>query len=342
MSINVRPDGKIYCRWRNDAGDSCSKYFGRGDLALAKAHIYDKSLQLPDRRKKGGGISLAEVCQQYHLEHQVQPSTAKMDRYKFTHLISELGGYAAELVDGEALNRYVMVRQMSDIKRSTLVRELGLLKAVMSWACSMKLIGFNGVSGYQAPKMNDSEVLVPPAVEEARRLMENAEPHLRRAIMITWYCGVRPGREILTILWQDVHFERRIINVHGVRKGGPLIRQVPIPNALLSRLIDWHASDALYVPSAELRSIPVVHYRFQSVLSLKRAWATAKRRAGITRKLRPYDLRHAMITEALAGGADLKAVSEIAGHSRADTTLRVYQHVAREQHHEAVSRISEL
>lgn len=89
-------------------------------------------------------------------------------------------------------------------------------------------------------------------------------------------------------------------------------------------------------------SIPVVHYLFRPVKSLKRSWATAKRRAGITRELRPYDLRHAFATLALEAGADLKAVSELIGHSRPDTTMRVYQHVNRRQHREAVAKIPSL
>lgn len=342
MSVCTRSDGKVYCRWRDEEGNSKAKYFGRGEVAVARARVFDESMALPDRRRRCVGLSVAEVCQEYHLGHVVQVSTSRMDRYKFVRLITELGGYSAETLDGGDLNRYVQTRNAAGVKRSTIVRELGLLKAVMAWAAESKLIGFNGISGYHVPRMNDSEVLVPPAIEEVRRLVDAAEPHLRRAIMISWYCGVRPGSELLSIRWRDVHLERRILHVQSARKGGPVVRQIPIPAALLLQLCEWHDSDAKYVRSEELGAVPVVHYRFQAVTSLKRAWATAKRRAGITRKLRPYDLRHAMITEALAGGADLKAVSEIAGHSRPDTTLRVYQHVAREQHHEAVAKISEL
>jgi integrase len=41
----------------------------------------------------------------------------------------------------------------------------------------------------------------------------------------------------------------------------------------------------------------------------------------------------------LAARADLKSVSEILGHSRPDTTTRIYQHTDRAMHEAAISRL---
>ena len=60
--------------------------------------------------------------------------------------------------------------------------------------------------------------------------------------------------------------------------------------------------------------------------STKRAWATALRRAGITRKIRPYDLRHAFATEAIASGADVGTVAQIM-ENNPKVLLDHYQHV---------------
>ena len=87
---------------------------------------------------------------------------------------------------------------------------------------------------------------------------------------------------------------------------------------------------------------PVVHYRKEPVLSLKKSWASAKAAAKITRRIRLYDLRHAFASIALEEGADLKSLSEMLGHSRPDTTLRSYQHVSRKQHRDVVAKIPNL
>ena len=138
----------------------------------------------------------------------------------------------------------------------------------------------------------------------------------------------------------DVDLAGNTMRVVSARKGGPVSRSVPLSTELVRHMDTWRREDMKH--KDDVADVPVAHFRMKPVLSLKRSWNTAKERAGIKRRLRLYDLRHAMISYALQHGADLKAVSEVVGHSRADTTLREYQHVVKEQHRQVVDVMAAL
>ena len=98
-------------------------------------------------------------------------------------------------------------------------------------------------------------------------------------------------------------------------------RDVPIRPSLLNEMEDWLRED-----QERGRGDYIITYKGQPINSMKHGWHDALKRAGITRRIRPYDLRHAFATLALDAGADLKAVSDVMGHADPTMVLKHYQH----------------
>lgn len=61
----------------------------------------------------------------------------------------------------------------------------------------------------------------------------------------------------------------------------------------------------------------------------------------VQRRIRPYDLRHAFVTEAIAAGVDIGTVGKLVGHANLTMILKHYQHVLSSQKRAAVEAIPE-
>ena len=161
----------------------------------------------------------------------------------------------------------------------------------------------------------------------------HAPERLERAISLSYYTGLRPGRrELFSLNWDDVDLDHDAILVRSARKGGRFkSRLVPIHPDFTATLKGWYDKD-------DSPTGPIIHYQGQRVQSLKRVFASTKKRAGVTRRLRMYDFRHAFASLLLKNSADLKSTSELLGHSRTETTTRIYQHTDSIMHRAAVGK----
>lgn len=343
MSVHQTPTGAWYILYRpSPKAKQKKEWFGKGELNHLKASKRDDEIKLSLGKIKEEVVSFKELASLYHLQHSRQDSTTLNDHYKFKIILPIIGDHPSESLSPRILDDYVKTRLDAGVKRTTISREIRLIKAVMSWAEQQEpaLIVRNPIIRYKLRNVNDKEVPYPPSQMEIQRILNAAEPHLKRAILIMWHTGLRPGKEMLGLSWEDVDLAGRAMRVVSARKGGPAIRIIPI-EGLHHHLTRWHEQD-LRAFGPRVTSVALIHYRGHKIGSLKRAWATAKTRAGITRRLRPYDMRHGFVTHALQAGEDLKSVSQIIGHSRPDTTLREYQHVTGEQHRQVVRNVPGL
>ena len=129
----------------------------------------------------------------------------------------------------------------------------------------------------------------------------------------------RRGDRVLT--WGDVELNACYMRMPNAAKGSrDDSRIVPIRDDILPLLRAWKEED-------EKQGCPwVIHWQGRPVRCIGHAWHQARKAAGITRRITPYSLRHAMPTEALEHGADVQAVAEVMGHADPTMLLRVYQH----------------
>ena len=182
------------------------------------------------------------------------------------------------------------------------------------------------------------EHFIPPTPDELCAIMDAASPHIIRVIVLGAQCGVRVGpSELFRLTWADVDLSRGVLRVHGAKKNPNILwREVPIRESLLSLFETWQKDDL------EKGIEHLIHHNGQPVSSIKNAWKQTLQRAGITRRIRPYDLRHAFATELIAGGVDVGTVAKLMGHSTPTMLLTHYQHVMDKQKRAAVEALPDI
>ena len=137
--------------------------------------------------------------------------------------------------------------------------------------------------------------------------------------------------ELVGLRLQDINLEAGFVRVMG--KGGKE-RLVPVGSKALEELKKY---------ISEGRGQILKRYRVQSPylfinarggpLTRQGFWKILKGyvlKAGVRKKVSPHSLRHSFASHLLEGGADLRSLQEMLGHSDISTT-QIYTHVTREK-----------
>jgi integrase len=342
--------GSWVAYWREPGSSKVHKRsFGPGPEGEAAAREYDENHQYSRRRPArgpDGGPRLHELAQYYLNNHQL------VNKNAVEHLVIRLEAnilpyfgnkHAARLGYQDVDNYYKHRRATAGVKNSTINREINDLMAILNYAANRKppLIPVNPISGYKKPKSDDA-IITPPNQEEMAAILAVCSPHMTRFVYLSMFLGARPGyREILTRKWSDVRWHESTIVVVSAMKGGAAVRHVPLFPVLFDALDAWYQIDKRKFGKGLVDKKGIVNYHGRSIQKIGKAWRGTLNRAGIDRRIRPYDLRHQFASHLLSRGEDIKTVSEIMGSSPS-TILRHYQHVSRPQHYRTIKNLEGL
>lgn len=244
--------------------------------------------------------------------------------------------------------------------RSTLARKSASVRVFMAWAVSQGHLAQDPSLRLSSPQQ-DSRLPEVLSAEQATRLLEAAEGPLAQGaapeepreramalrdvalLELLYATGVRVA-ELAGLNRPDVDHERRTLVVTG--KGNKQ-RTVPFGAPAAAALDRWlvqgwrslaapsgasgesGAQDGLPVPQ-ETALFLGARGRRMGVRQIREVVNRALAGLGDTAASGPHVLRHTAATHLLDGGADLRSVQELLGHSSLQTTQR-YTHISVER-----------
>jgi integrase/recombinase XerD len=171
-------------------------------------------------------------------------------------------------------------------------------------------------------------------IDEISRIMDTTNLSTKQGIRnrsileFLYATGVRVS-ELIGLLYSDLYINERIVRVMGK---GNKERLIPVGNVAL-HFIHRYQKEVREGLLRKRRSHDRLFLNLRgSPLSRVSVWMIIKEavvQAGIQKNVSPHTFRHSFATHLLEGGADLRSVQEILGHSNIATT-QIYTHLDRE------------
>ena len=228
----------------------------------------------------------------------------------------------------EHLNNFLIKLSNEGKSISTVLRRVSTIRNFYIYLQKMNMISSSELL-IDLPKQNRHlpSVLSLEEIDELFMQPDTTKPsgiRDRAMLEIMYACGLRVS-ELLTIEKKNVSLETSTIRIFGK---GAKERVVPVSDFALDYLIKYINEVRNY--SKNRQSKYIFLNEDGKPISRQYFWQIIKKyseKAGIIVNVTPHTLRHCFATHLLENGADLRAVQEMLGHSKINTT-QIYTHVS--------------
>jgi integrase/recombinase XerC len=238
-----------------------------------------------------------------------------------------------EGVDAVAVRAFLASLAKEGISRRSQARMLSAIRSLFRYACRQGTLASNPAAAVRTPKQDQTlpRHLRPGEMEnlldapDTTRTLGCRDLALLELLYAT---GLRVG-EIVSLDWTNIDLRAKMLRVLG--KGGKE-RMVPFgrlaEQALRAWLGEWESLRQQNSANLDQDEPVFLNHRGGrlSDRSVRRLLDKHTLAAGVPAGVHPHTLRHTFATHLLEGGADLRAIQELLGHSSLATTQR-YTHV---------------
>jgi len=356
VAIYTRKDGRIAVYYLVN-GKKQFEYFGFGPEAMKAARQRD--LEIKFRRRQGtfnagarSGIPFSILAQEYLDARAIELSDSMLDAVTRTLTVFALPEIGKKLVGA------ISIEDWNRIERNLLARNCGARTINKYFQYIQKVFSWGIQRGYLAehPWRNRVPMRVRKqfkielfTLDEFRRILEYAPDHLRWALEVEYHTAMRPGpTELFNLKWEDIDFQTGAVRIYSSKTDSHHTQYVSM--AFIERIKqrrEWYRAESLRLAKRRGELYPecpyVVQYQGKRIGSqLAKAWKEAKKDAGISKRIRLYDIRHFYITHALAAGANIMELAARVGHKGPEMIVRVYAHLAEETKDKDALAIPEL
>jgi integrase/recombinase XerD len=237
-----------------------------------------------------------------------------------------------EVMDSDLYDFVIWLSELGMLPSSQ-ARVISGLKSFFSFMVLENIIETDPSAQLEAPKLSRKlpDVLNVMEINELVSAIDASKPEGMRnkaMIEVLYGCGLRVT-ELISLRISDLYASQGYIKVTGK---GNKERIIPI-GATALKFIDIYLSQVrVHQPAKKGNEDYVFLNRLGTSLSRISVFTMIKTLAeqiGLKKSISPHTFRHSFATHLIEGGADLRAVQEMLGHSSI-TTTEVYTHLDRD------------
>ncbi|MEE9441241.1 MAG: site-specific integrase [candidate division Zixibacteria bacterium] len=200
----------------------------------------------------------------------------------------------------------------TEVSGASVNRELACLKHMFTKAIEWDMAAVNPVKQVKMFRENPGRIRY-LSNEEIERLIPACNDTIRPIVIVALHTGMRK-QEILSLKWESLDIDRKIIYVCGTKSGYD--RQIPMSEPVLFAIKSMpKRSEYIFTrPNGE------------QINDIRTAYANAIKKGNIE-DFTFHDLRHTFASHLVMNGTDLLTVKELLGHQTIEMTLR-YSHLS--------------
>jgi integrase/recombinase XerD len=276
-----------------------------------------------------------------YLEMELGLSPNTLDAYRRD--LRDFAGFCEQAnasltsIDATQLGKYLQHLQVDrKLATTSVIRHIASLKMFFRFATARGYASADPTKLLEPPhtwkKLPDvlgkeqmNALLAAAGTEETNRLAKRD-----KAIIELFYASGLRASELAELSLEDLHFDLGVIRILGK---GQKERIVPMGQQAMAAINDYVSTLRPTLAAVKTTRTKASHSRLfltrsggpMTRIVLWQLVQKLSRQAGL-RRIHPHTLRHTFATHLLSGGADLRIVQELLGHSNVATT-QIYTHV---------------
>jgi len=296
-------------------------------MAEPESNLFERYLQYLQIERSASAYTIRNY------RSDLQGNTLRGEKKGFFQFLQQAGVPDLSDVDRHVIRKYIAWLMEQNIARPSIARKLSAVRSFFRFLVHENRLPFNPMDEVDSPKL-DKRLPDFLTVEEIASLLKAPDTGTPvgkrdRAIMELLYASGMRVSELAGLTLGQIRLDSREMRVMGKgSKERMVLMGAPAASALTDylqngrpALLNGRKDEAVFINTIGQRIQP------RAVQKMLIEYAG---KAGIDKKVHPHMLRHTFATHMLNGGADLRVVQELLGHTRLGTT-QIYTHVTKNQ-----------